>query len=178
MKFEFNTEEFMEAKLKHYVTIATILFITTATLLTFQSLFLSRNVVFWFLGLIGLCGLCAGYVFLMLKLAAKKEPIIIITDKTIYCNFKQVPTKQGSLKRKFIGSYESVKEDCELNVITHYEVTNKYIIAYGYEPTNLRELTGFVVERFFDEDDEVLITTWLQNHISNIHNSSIQYLDI
>lgn len=178
MKLEFNIEEYMEAKLKKYTTIASVIFMIIAIYLTFKGLFILKNVAFWFLGLFITLGFCALFVFIMMKLATKKEPIIAITDDAIYCNFKQVPTKQGSLKRKFIGTYESIEELCTLNIVTHYEVTDKHIIAYGYSYENLRDLTGFVVERFFDEDDEILITTWLQNHITNICNSNTQFLDI
>jgi hypothetical protein len=175
MKINIDTEEYMDAKMKKYTSIASTIFVIYAIILTFNLLIKSSQVVIWLMCLI--LGVIIGsvYVYTMLKIMSNKEPQIILTDDFVYCNFKQVPTKLGSLKRKLLGTYESVNEECRMDVITHYEVTDKNIIAYGYDSANTVELTGFVVERYFSEDDEALIVTWLQGHITNIYNNKTQY---
>lgn len=176
MRIDINTEEYMKSKLNKHIQIATVIFFIFIIYLTFKLLILNSHVGFWFLGLTLAVILGIIYIYIMMKIEVQKEPYIIVTSEEMICNFKQVPTKNGSLKRKFLGTYESVEEDCHLNVVTHFELTKKHIIAYGYSNDNLRDLTGFVIERFFDEDDEILIANWLQSHISNIHDSKTQYM--
>lgn len=176
MRLDINSEEYTNAKLKKYISISTTIFIIIAIYTTFKLLIETSHVGLWFLSLIGSVLIFCGYIYFMMKVESEKEPYVILKDDVLICNFKQVPTKQGSFKRKFIGSYESVQEDCNLNIVSHYELTDRYIVAYGYSHADIRELTGFVVERFFDADDEELIVEWLEKHISNIHDPKLKYL--
>lgn len=176
MRIDINAEEYMSNKLKKYISQVTTVLVIYVLYITYKLLIQTSHPGFWFLGLILFVIFSIIYVYISSKNAANKQPYVIIQDDEIMCNFKQVPTKSGSFKNKFLESFESVEEDCYMNVVTHYELTKKHIIAYGYSNENLRELTGFVIERFFDEDDEILIVNWLQSHISNIHDSKTQYI--
>lgn len=175
MTLNVNDEEFYQAKLNKYISVCTTIFVIICIYSTFRFLMVTSHLLIWFLINLLTAFFCFLFIYYKSKKIPEDEPIIHLTEDALYCNFKQVPTT-SEFKRKFIGTYESVKEECILNVVTRYELTDKHIIAYGYAYEDLVNLTGFVVERFFDDDEEVIIMQWLQNHISNIHDSKIQYL--
>lgn len=176
MKININYEDYIKSKFKKYTSLAFVFFLIFSIYITYKFLIQKSNIGLWFITLILFGFIGCIYVLYSMKKIQNKEPYIILYNDELICNFKQIPTKNGSLKRKFIGTYESIQENCNLNVVTHYEITNNHIVAYGYSNKNIRELTGFVIERFFSNEDEKKIIYWLENHISNIHDSKIQYL--
>lgn len=176
MKLNINEEEYKQEKVKKYASIAMFLFIIFFAYFSFALITKAIGPITWFLLEILSAALLLFYAYIRIKKSYENIPYLILNDKNIICNFKQVPTKQGSIKRKLFGNYETIKEQCELNVITYYELTETCIVAYGYSNKDLKELTGFVIDRFFDEKDEKLIVNWLKKHFSNIYNSKTKYL--
>ena len=168
MRLEYNTEEYTLVKFNKYIFIVSIAFIIFALSITVTLLITLKQFAAWLFCIIFGIIIGALFVYFMMKRAVIKEPTIFISDDEICCNFRRVRTPRGSLKEKIFGPYIQVKEECKMQIISQYKVTKKQIIVYGYDVVNPEELTGFTIERFFDEDQEILITTWLQNHILNV----------
>lgn len=165
MQLEYNTEEYELDKFHKYLSVVSKIFIIFAVVMTIMFLVSFELFVLWLVCLI--FGIIVGflYIYLMMKKVAENEPNIIIEDDTITCNFRRVETEPKSLKRRLYGQYIQINEECKLKLITQYEVTTDKIIVWGYDAEKEDVLTGFTLERYFYEDHEILITTWLQNHI-------------
>lgn len=168
MELEYNTEEYTLAKFNKYIFIAGIIFVIFAVFITIILLITLKQFIIWLICMV--LGIIIGalFIYFMMKRIAAKEPTIIIDDNEICCNFRMVPTNPGTLKAKIFGPYIQIKDECKMSIISQYEVTKEHIIVYGYDLENPNIITGFTLERFFDDDQEILITTWLQNHILNV----------